>query len=438
MSGRKRKQLGCLPKAKYDIIVEKLNGLFNVPVKERTLEHVQCLTLIRRRNDFHLDERGVLFCHGKQVIVDEDLPNLVENIFKCNQGCGSRVLYNKLKEIYTGFTGQAIIKILYKSKYYHKQYPRFTNKAKPKTITENEPGKRWQIDIINMQGQRVSFEGSTYNYILQIVDVFSRYIMPKPLKTKTASEVAKALEDVLMNNLAPDIIQCDNGLEFKGNPVKRFLNKYKIKMINSRPYHPQSQGKCERSNQVIKKKILFATQRKRGFNWVNGLQDIAYSINTSVKRVLGGLTPFEAYYGRSHLFTNERRTPRQIKKTIKKANRIFYRRQINNAKPPSKYKVGERVLVRHPFRKTRVPTKRYILNGKVLKAKVGRSYLVAFRLPNQPEREIVRRWIGVENITSLTIEMEKQRKKRALHNAANIEIKKSIISDSIERSFTRS
>lgn len=124
----------------------------------------------------------------------EDLPNLVENTFKENQGCGPRILYNKLKESYTGFTELAIIEILQHSKYYHKQYPRFTNKAKPKTITEHEPGKRWQIDIINTKAQSVNFNGSTYSYILQIVDVYTRYIMPKPLQTKCAREVAKVLE----------------------------------------------------------------------------------------------------------------------------------------------------------------------------------------------------------------------------------------------------
>lgn len=206
MSGRKRRQLGCLSKAKYDIIAAKLNGTFNVPVKKRTLEHAKCLALIRKRNDFHLDERGVLFCNGKQVIVVEDLPNVVENTFKENQGCGPRVLYNKLKESYTGFTEQAVIEILQHSKYYHKQYPRFTNKAKPKTITEHEPGKRWQIDIISMKAQSVNFNGSTYSYVLQIVNVYSRYIMPKPLQTKSAREVAKVLEEVLKDNLAPDII----------------------------------------------------------------------------------------------------------------------------------------------------------------------------------------------------------------------------------------
>ena len=103
-----------------------------------------------------------------------------------------------------------------------------------------------------MRRQCVNYKESAYNYILQLVDVYSRYVMPKPLKTKSSREVAKALEEVLMVNLAPDIIQCDSGQEFKGSGVKLLLKKYNIKMINSSPYHPKSQGKCERSNRVIK------------------------------------------------------------------------------------------------------------------------------------------------------------------------------------------
>ena len=182
---RKRKQLGCLSKSKYDIIVASLNGTFDVPVKDRTPEQNNCLAMIRKRKDFELGDRGSLLCGGKQVLVQEDLPGFVEKMFMKNKGCGARVLYNKLKENYTGFSEQAILEIVYNSKYYHEKYPRFTNKPKPKTITENEPGKRWQIDIINMRNQSVSYKGSTYSYIMQVVDIYSRfYVMPKPLKTK--------------------------------------------------------------------------------------------------------------------------------------------------------------------------------------------------------------------------------------------------------------
>ncbi|KAL3892385.1 hypothetical protein ACJMK2_004595 [Sinanodonta woodiana] len=246
MSVRKRKQLACLTKAKCDIIVVKLNGTFDVPIKKRMFEQVKCLNVIRKRKDFTLDERGSLLCGVKQFLIKGDLPGFVKRTFLKNKGSGTRVIYNKLKEKCTGFSKQAIIEIIYDSKYYHEKYPRFTNKPLPKTITEDEPGKRWQIDIINMKSQIVQYKGSTYKYILQIVYSYSRFVMPKPLKSKLSREVAKALEDVLMVNLAPDIIQCDNGQEFKGKSVKLLLKKYNIKMINSSPYDPQSQGKCER------------------------------------------------------------------------------------------------------------------------------------------------------------------------------------------------
>ncbi|KAL3865776.1 hypothetical protein ACJMK2_043131, partial [Sinanodonta woodiana] len=90
MPVRKRKQLTCLTKAKYDIIVAKLNGTFDAPIKKRTLEQVKCLNLIRKRKDFTLDERGSLLCGGKQVLIKEDLPRFVKNTFLKNKGCGQR------------------------------------------------------------------------------------------------------------------------------------------------------------------------------------------------------------------------------------------------------------------------------------------------------------------------------------------------------------
>ncbi|KAL3863844.1 hypothetical protein ACJMK2_005572 [Sinanodonta woodiana] len=155
---------------------------------------------------------------------------------------------------------------------------------------------------------------------------------------------------------------------------------------------------------------MFASRSKRGFNWVQGLQDIAYAINTSSTKVLGGLIPFEAYYGRSRTFSKERRSAREIRKTIRRANRRIHRSLMKSAVSPSKYKVGEKILIRYPFRKSRMPTKRYIVKGKVEAVKQNRNYLVAFKLPNKPELGVVRKWVGVENITSLTVALEKQRK----------------------------
>ena len=54
----------------------------------------------------------------------------------------------------------------------------------------------------------------------------------------------------------PTRVQSDRGTEFKG-AVKTFFKKCGIKNIESRPHHPQSQGKIERSHGTWKTKLRF-------------------------------------------------------------------------------------------------------------------------------------------------------------------------------------
>ena len=55
---------------------------------------------------------------------------------------------------------------------------------------------------------------------------------------------------------SPTRVQCDRGTEFKG-AVKTFLKKCSIQNIESRPYHPQSQGKLEKSHGTWETKLRF-------------------------------------------------------------------------------------------------------------------------------------------------------------------------------------
>ena len=54
----------------------------------------------------------------------------------------------------------------------------------------------------------------------------------------------------------PKVLQCDNGGEFK-QAVEQLCRKLEVKIIRSSPYHPQSQGKVERSHRTLRKKIMY-------------------------------------------------------------------------------------------------------------------------------------------------------------------------------------
>ena len=94
------------------------------------------------------------------------------------------------------------------------------NKPVQKSVLPDKPGHQWQIDIINMKYLEVKYQKDTYRYLLQIIDIYSRYIIPEPLKSKTSKDAAIALEKVKLNHVSPIIIQCDNVTEFKGPETK--------------------------------------------------------------------------------------------------------------------------------------------------------------------------------------------------------------------------
>ncbi len=161
----KGKSLWCISKSKYDVIVAKIKGEFKIPIKWRTEDQISALCLFWKRKAFSVNKEGRLFCNGKMVIVEEELPHYVKKTFKDNDGCGARVLWGKLKQRYTGFSEKRIIEILQRSSYYHEQYPKFTNKPVPKTVHSAAPNQRWRIDLVNMKGFEVKYERSTYRYM---------------------------------------------------------------------------------------------------------------------------------------------------------------------------------------------------------------------------------------------------------------------------------
>lgn len=96
---------------------------------------------------------------------------------------------------------------------------------------------------------------------------------------------------------SPDRLQRDQGPELEGN-VRSLWKHFKIKMIKSRPYHPQSRGKVERSHRRLRKKIKYDSIKlgKKGVNWVVNLCAYNRILNDESKEELGWRSPFEIYF----------------------------------------------------------------------------------------------------------------------------------------------
>lgn len=111
---------------------------------------------------------------------------------------------------------------------------------------------RYQVDLMDLGKRgRVKYQGIVYRHVLSVMDVFGRFIWLRPLKSKHSKEIASELKSIYMEYGPPLLLQSDQGSEFKGD-VKRLCRKMQVKMIYSRPHHPQSHGKVERSHRALR------------------------------------------------------------------------------------------------------------------------------------------------------------------------------------------
>ena len=137
------------------------------------------------------------------------------------------------------------------------------NKKKPKIITTYGPHIRYQADIWHIPEELKL--GTSYKYILDCIDHFSKWNYSYFLKNKETKTVLSKIKSYIEINEAPILFQTDNGKEFKNSELKIFLENKNITYINSAPYHPQSNGCCEAIYKEIKKYLLDDLNKKRKF-----------------------------------------------------------------------------------------------------------------------------------------------------------------------------
>ena len=145
-----------------------------------------------------------------------------------------------------------------------------------------------------------TFKGYTFVYVLSVLDVFSRFLILRPLTSKSSGEVADALSQVFAEHRSPERFQTDQETEFEGS-VAELKQKLKVHINKASPYHPQSQGKDEHSHRTWKDYYRHDLLSDSGTSWPQNLPVYMHMYNTSPHSSLGYKTPFEVYYCRKPL-----------------------------------------------------------------------------------------------------------------------------------------
>ena len=208
-----------------------------------------------------------------------------------------------------------------------------------------------------------------HQYILLVVDSFSKWCEAFPLKTMHASEVARILyNEIICRYGAPSSILTDRGADFVSKLMNELCQIFQITKITTSSYHPQTNAACERMNSVILQGLRAYCKPDQS-NWHEILPSIMLAYRTTPATQSTGLSPYFILFGKectlpidtalhphsnnSNLGKNAQEsldrilTSFEITKSIVRENtaqaKSKYKQQFDKRSKVPKFKIGQRV-----------------------------------------------------------------------------------------------
>ena len=210
------------------------------------------------------------------------------------------------------------------------RHKKIVKKFKRRKVYTSGPFDSVQADLVVYK--RYARENNGYKYILTVIDTFSRKNYVRPLRSATAEETAKALNDIFEKmDVKPTKFSSDKGSEFSpGHPDIRRILIDKFGMLIFHLKEPLKASMVERFNRTMKERIERYFTENNTHRWVDVLQQISENINETINRDIG-MAPNDVNF---------------------ETRDVVWERLYGSmsSAPQCKYKIGD--LVRIPIKKT--------------------------------------------------------------------------------------
>ncbi len=169
----------------------------------------------------------------------------------------------------------------------HKRVVKKINRRKVITNGKNDV---WAMDLVDMGEWKD--DNDNFPYMLNVIDVFTRYAWSIPLKDKSAKTVTEAFKSILDDNgEAPKRLWCDQGKEFYNKTFEALMKKHKIQLYST--YSEFKASPVERFNRTLKTLMWKRFTEENTRRWVDMLDSLMKEYNnrkhSSIK-----MTPLEA------------------------------------------------------------------------------------------------------------------------------------------------
>ena len=229
---------------------------------------------------------------------------------------------------------------------------------KRSTILTNGIGDLFEADLMDMSN--VSKFNDKINFVLLVIDAFSKKLWAHPLRSKNAKDVLEGFQKIIEKSGTPVRIRTDSGTEFKNQLVQNFFNENKIKHYVA--HNEKKAAIVERVIRTIKKKINRFFSYNETNRYVNELQNMIDSYNDTFHRSI-------------------KSAPNKVNKNNEREIwKRLYLKTFTKAIKPIKFKIGDKVRISRL--RTTFPrgyyegyTQEYFLIKKIIKSIPNRYIL---------------------------------------------------------------
>ena len=159
-------------------------------------------------------------------------------------------------------------------------------------ILVSQPLELVHLDYLTLEPSKGNIEN-----VLVITDHFTRYALAYASKTQTAQATARILWDNFICHYGfPEQFISDQGRNFESDLIQELCKIAGVKKLHTTPYHPQSNGLCERFNSTLFNMLGTLSDEEKS-DWKSHLGCMTHAYNCT-KHASTTYSPYYLMFGR--------------------------------------------------------------------------------------------------------------------------------------------